>query len=137
MSRTLRTISFIEGLQVLVIALIDTIRKSVLNVVILLVLLMIFFGVVGYYIFGYDETGDLEKWGDLSKAMLTLFTFVTVSCKKTIENTTLFWLHFLRFGYEATWLSFPRQTFFMTLNPSSILGMGVDWKEIGRTKVPP
>ncbi|XP_065061341.1 cation channel sperm-associated protein 3-like [Rhopilema esculentum] len=76
-ARTLRTISFVEGLQVLVNALIVTIRKSVVNVVVLLVLLMIFFGVVGYYIFGYDETGDKERWGSLSDAMLTLFTFVT------------------------------------------------------------
>ncbi|XP_067029424.1 cation channel sperm-associated protein 3-like isoform X2 [Acropora muricata] len=78
-TRTLRTISFIEGLQVLVMALIDTIRNSVLNVVILLTMLMAFFAVVGYYIFGYDEeTGDKENWGTLSTAMLTLFTFVTV-----------------------------------------------------------
>ncbi|XP_020600933.1 cation channel sperm-associated protein 3-like [Orbicella faveolata] len=78
-ARTLRTISFIEGLQVLVTALIDTIRNSVLNVVILLTMLMAFFAVVGYYIFGYEEdTGDKENWGTLSTAMLTLFTFVTV-----------------------------------------------------------
>lgn len=76
--RTLRTISLVEGLQVLVTALIDTIRNSVLNVVILLVLLMVFFGVVGYYIFGYEDTGDKVRWGDLSTAMLTLFAFVTV-----------------------------------------------------------
>ena len=51
-----------------------------LNVVILLTMLMAFFAVVGYYIFGYDEdTGDKENWGTLSTAMLTLFTFVTVS----------------------------------------------------------
>ena len=55
-------------------ALIDTIRNSVLNVVILLTMLMAFFAVVGYYIFGYDEeTGDKENWGTLSTAMLTLF----------------------------------------------------------------
>uniref|UniRef100_A0A7M5X154 Ion transport domain-containing protein n=2 Tax=Clytia hemisphaerica TaxID=252671 RepID=A0A7M5X154_9CNID len=75
--RTLRTISFVEGLQVLVTALIDTIRNSVLNVVFLLALLMMFFGVAGYYIFGYDEDGDRERWGTLNNAMLTLFTFVT------------------------------------------------------------
>ena len=52
--------------------LIDTIRNSVLNVVILLTMLMAFFAVVGYYIFGYDEeTGDKENWGTLSTAMLT------------------------------------------------------------------
>ncbi|XP_032234312.2 cation channel sperm-associated protein 3 isoform X2 [Nematostella vectensis] len=78
-ARVLRTISFIEGLQVLVIALIDTIRHSVVNVVILLTMLMGFFAVVGYYIFGYEaDTGDKKNWGNLSTAMLTLFTFVTV-----------------------------------------------------------
>ncbi|KAK3724334.1 hypothetical protein QZH41_010852, partial [Actinostola sp. cb2023] len=78
-ARTLRTISFIEGLQVLVSALVDTIRSSVFNVVILLTMLMGFFAVVGYYIFGYEEeTGDKKHWGNLSTAMLTLFTFVTV-----------------------------------------------------------
>lgn len=85
-TRTLRTISFIEGLQVLVMALIDTIRNSVLNVVILLTMLMAFFAVVGYYIFGYDEeTGDKENWGTLSTAMLTLFTFVTVSISRSAK----------------------------------------------------
>ena len=61
-------------------ALIDTIRNSVLNVVVLLVMLMVFFAVVGFYIFGVEEeTGDKENWGSLSTAMLTLFAFVTVS----------------------------------------------------------
>ena len=46
-ARTLRTISFIEGLQVLVIALIETLRHSVLNVVVLLSMSMGFFAVVG------------------------------------------------------------------------------------------
>ncbi|EDO37902.1 predicted protein, partial [Nematostella vectensis] len=67
-------------IQVLVIALIDTIRHSVVNVVILLTMLMGFFAVVGYYIFGYEaDTGDKKNWGNLSTAMLTLFTFVTRS----------------------------------------------------------
>ena len=55
-------------------------------------MLMAFFAVVGYYIFGYEEeTGDKENWGTLSTAMLTLFTFVTVSsgsltCITTVVN---------------------------------------------------
>ena len=90
-ARTLRTISFIEGLQVLVTALIDTIRNSVLNVVILLAMLMAFFAVVGYYIFGYEEeTGDKENWGNLSTAMLTLFTFVTVSSIVSLKLLSCF-----------------------------------------------
>ncbi|XP_002730732.1 cation channel sperm-associated protein 3-like [Saccoglossus kowalevskii] len=73
--RTLRTVSFIRGLQVLVTALLDTIRKSVLNVVLLLLLLMFLFGIVGYYFFG---SSDKEHWGGLGPAMLTLFAYVTV-----------------------------------------------------------
>ena len=47
---------------------------------------MAFFAVVGYYIFGYDEeTGDKENWGTLSTAMLTLFTFVTVSISRSAK----------------------------------------------------
>lgn len=42
-------------------ALIDTIRNSVLNVVILLTMLMAFFAVVGYYIFGYDEETQVTR----------------------------------------------------------------------------
>lgn len=43
-------------------------------------MLMAFFAVVGYYMFGYeDNASDKEHWGNLSTAMLTLFTYVTVS----------------------------------------------------------
>ncbi|CAH1796922.1 unnamed protein product [Owenia fusiformis] len=76
--RTLRSVSFIKGLQVLVTALIDTIRKSVVNIVMLLLLMMFLFGIMGYYLFGYREDGDKEHFGHLGAAMLTLFTFVTV-----------------------------------------------------------
>ncbi|XP_070544767.1 cation channel sperm-associated protein 3-like [Ptychodera flava] len=76
--RTLRTVSFIKGLQVLVTALLDTIRKSVVNVVLLLMLMMFLFAIVGYYFFGYKEDGAKELWGDLGTAMLTLFAYVTV-----------------------------------------------------------
>lgn len=43
-------------------------------------MLMVFFVVVGYYIFGYDEDiGDKENWGILSIVMLIFFIFVIVS----------------------------------------------------------
>ncbi|XP_071954234.1 cation channel sperm-associated protein 3-like [Antedon mediterranea] len=76
--RTLRTVSFVKGLQVLVTALLDTIRNSVLNVVLLLFLLMFLFSIMGYYFFGYKELqSDKENWGHLGSAMLTLFSHVT------------------------------------------------------------
>ncbi|XP_013402648.1 cation channel sperm-associated protein 3-like [Lingula anatina] len=85
--RTLRTVSFIRGLQVLVTALLDTIRKSVLNVVGLLLLLMFLFGIMGYYFFGYKDDADKQNWGSLDKAMLTLFSYVTVDGWTDIQES--------------------------------------------------
>ena len=65
--------------KVLVTALLDTIRNSVLNVVLLLLLMMFLFAIMGYYFFGCWEGSDKEHWGDLGSAMLTLFSYVTVS----------------------------------------------------------
>ena len=59
----------------LVIALIDTIRRWVINIILLLLLLMFLFANMGYYLFG---DGDKENWGSLGAAMLTLFNYVTV-----------------------------------------------------------
>lgn len=64
--------------KVLVTALVDTIRTSVLNIVMLLLLMMFLFAIMGYYFFGYKADSDKEHWGTLGDGMLTLFTFVTV-----------------------------------------------------------
>ena len=77
--RTLRSISFIRGLQVLVRALIDTFRSAVLHLLLLLFILMFIFAIIGYNFFGYDERGDRRNWGNFGVAMLSLFNFVTVS----------------------------------------------------------
>jgi len=65
-------------LQVLVTALLDTIRKSFVNMVFLMALLIFISGILGFYLFGTGENGDQENWGSLGSAMLTLFAFVTV-----------------------------------------------------------
>ena len=62
----------------LVTALLDTIKNSVLNVVLLLLLMMFLFAIMGYYFFGYYEGSDEEHWGNFGSAMLTLFSYVTV-----------------------------------------------------------
>ncbi len=77
--RALRSISFIQGLQVLVTALIHTFRSAVLYLLLLLLIVMYLFAVMGYYFFGYEEDGDKENWGNFGRAMLSLFTYVTVS----------------------------------------------------------
>lgn len=69
-------------------ALIDTIRNSIVNVVLLLLLLMFLFSIMGYYIFGYRDSeteSDKEHWGDLGSAMLSLFNYVTVRHEKKMR----------------------------------------------------
>ena len=77
--RTLRSISFIRGLQVLVTALLHTFRSSVFYLLLLLLILMFLFAIMGYYFFGYDASGDQRNWGNFGISMLSLFNFVTVS----------------------------------------------------------
>ena len=63
----------------LVTALLDTVRAWVINIIALLLLLMFVFAIMGYYFFGTSDNGDKEYWGTLGRAMLTLFSYVTVS----------------------------------------------------------
>lgn len=95
--RTLRSVSFSTNLQVLVSALIDTIRRYVVSVIILLVFIMFLFGVVGYYLFGSNKKSKnqdaLNDWGTLGRAMLSLFTYVTAdgwtSIQENIDNADM------------------------------------------------
>lgn len=77
--RTLRSISFSRGLQVLVTALIQTFRNALLHLLFLLFILMFLFSIMGHYLFGYEEGSDQENWGTFGNAMLSLFNYVTVS----------------------------------------------------------
>ncbi|XP_065845641.1 cation channel sperm-associated protein 3-like isoform X2 [Oscarella lobularis] len=85
--RALRSISFIRGLQVLVSALISTFRTAVVDLILLLLLIMFLFAVMGFYFFGYDETGDKKNWGNLGQSMLSLFTLVTVDGWTDIQDS--------------------------------------------------
>ncbi|CAD5117828.1 DgyrCDS6575 [Dimorphilus gyrociliatus] len=85
--RTLRTVSFIKGLQVLVRALVDTIKRWLINIILLLLLLMYIFGIMGYYLFGTGEGSDKEHWGSISKAMMSLFTYVSVDGWTDIQES--------------------------------------------------
>lgn len=76
--RILRTVSTLKGLQVLLVALLDTFKKWIINIFILLLIIMFLFAMIGYHLFGMHEDGDFEHWSSLGKAFLTLFTYVTV-----------------------------------------------------------
>ena len=72
--RALRLISFIKGVQILVEVLFQTFKSTVLYMLLLLALIMFLAAVFGHILFGANNP---ERWGDLSKAMLTLFIYVT------------------------------------------------------------
>ena len=76
---------FIDWSKVLVTALLDTLRKWVINIIILLLLIMFLFAIMGYYCFGYRDDQDKENWGTLARALLTLFSFVTVSVDSCLK----------------------------------------------------
>ena len=72
--RALRLVSFIKGVQILVEVLLQTFKSTVLYMLLLLALIMFLAAVFGHILFGANNP---ERWGDLFKAMLTLFIFVT------------------------------------------------------------
>ncbi|XP_063689112.1 cation channel sperm-associated protein 3-like isoform X8 [Bolinopsis microptera] len=84
--RPLRSVSFIGGLQVIVTALLTTLRTSFLHIMTLLSIIMFVFGIMGYYMFGYTELNNHPNdWDKLSSAFLSLFVLVTAEGWPTIE----------------------------------------------------
>ncbi|KAI9140113.1 Ion transport protein-domain-containing protein [Paraphysoderma sedebokerense] len=78
--RSFRSIASIRRLQVIVNALLRTLRKNVLDIIACLVCIMFLFAVMGYYLFGVDELkGDKENWGTLGNAFMSLLLYVTAS----------------------------------------------------------
>ncbi|KAJ3316140.1 Cation channel sperm-associated protein 3 [Blyttiomyces sp. JEL0837] len=75
--RAFRVISFSRNLRVVVNALLNTLRKNVLDIIVLLLLIMFIFGVLGHYLYGVDMSIDAYKdWGTLGDAFNTLFILV-------------------------------------------------------------
>ncbi|XP_072120008.1 cation channel sperm-associated protein 3-like [Mobula birostris] len=85
--RILRAISLIRGLQVLVGALVRTI-KSAIFVLFLLFLLMTVFALIAYNFYGDSKTGDFKNWGSLKSAYFTLFSLVTLDSWSDLEEET-------------------------------------------------
>lgn len=83
--RPLRSISFVGGLQVIVTALLNTLRTSFLHIITLLSVIMFVFGIMGYYLFGYGEDNQTD-WGSFPKSALSLFVLVTAEGWPDIES---------------------------------------------------
>ncbi|XP_035714643.1 uncharacterized protein LOC118438444 [Folsomia candida] len=75
--RILRGISMSVQIQVLITALVETLKTHVLSVLILLFLLMYITAIIAYYFFSPSE-GLNHPWGNILKGMLRLFSFVTL-----------------------------------------------------------
>ncbi|OQV13933.1 putative Cation channel sperm-associated protein 3 [Hypsibius exemplaris] len=79
--RALRTISFVPSLQVIVTALMTTVRFYMLNLMVVLFLIMFIFGVMGYYLFG-----SASRFSSLGESMLSLATLVTLDSWTEVED---------------------------------------------------
>lgn len=68
--RTLKAVSFVKGLQVILSALIKTLSNSVINVVIVTLLIMFIFSIIANSLF------PKEEWSSLKNSMWTLFRYI-------------------------------------------------------------
>lgn len=57
---------------------------TVASVIILLFVLMYIFAILGFYLFGVPDGGDMNNWGNLAVAFFTLFSLATVLCLGTV-----------------------------------------------------
>lgn len=84
--RALRSISFVRSLQVLVSAFYKTLG-DIVYLFCLLFLVIFVYAIIGYYLFGFEEDQDRERWGTLGDAILSLFTFVTVDGWTVLQDS--------------------------------------------------
>lgn len=68
--RTLKAVSYVQGLKVILSALIKTLSNSVINVVIVTLLIMFIFSIIANSLF------PQEDWSSLSNSMWTLFRYI-------------------------------------------------------------
>ncbi|CAF0891103.1 unnamed protein product [Brachionus calyciflorus] len=84
--RTLRAVSFVRGLQVILSALINTLSNSVINVIIVILLIMFIFSIIANSLFQNDD------WSSLGKSMWTLFRYICADewpeIQKNIDHHT-------------------------------------------------
>ncbi|KAI9183891.1 Cation channel sperm-associated protein 3 [Blastocladiella emersonii ATCC 22665] len=77
--RSFRSISSVRRLQIIVNALLLTLRKSVLDIVAVLFAFTFIFAVMGYYLFGSDNKADADDFGTLGASLLSLMYYITSS----------------------------------------------------------
>ncbi|XP_028905846.1 cation channel sperm-associated protein 3 isoform X2 [Ornithorhynchus anatinus] len=83
--RILKVISYSRGMMTLLKALWRTVN-TVASVLALLFLLMFIFAILGHSLFGNQDKGDTENWGNLAAAFFTLFSLATVDGWTFLQN---------------------------------------------------
>ena len=97
--RLFRSVGFIRKLRLIINALGKTLRNSVLNVAILLVLMMFIFSILGYYLYG---TGPFKvnEFSSIKNAFFSLFRYVTAESWMGIQKSLT------KAGYQGSeWFS--------------------------------
>jgi cation channel sperm-associated protein 3 len=85
--RSFRSISSVRRLQIIVNALLSTLRNNVLDIIACLFTSMFLFAVMGYYLFGETQDNDIPNdFQDLPTAFFTLMLYVTSSGWTNVQN---------------------------------------------------
>jgi hypothetical protein len=131
--RAIRIVPHYRQLEVVVNALLNTMKTNVVDVLVLLFLVIFIFGVIGHYMFGEDETKlySFYEWNTLGTAFYTLWVYVCADgwvpyqdnlTADGYEGSQLFTISFIFIG------NFIISEFFcMLLNP---LKLTTDLKQI-------
>jgi|SRR5688572_15782593 voltage-gated sodium channel len=103
--RVLRLVSTVPQLRLIVATLVRSI-PSMGHVILLMSIIFYIFGVTGYHLF---HEHDEEHWGTLGKAILTLFTMVTLEGWIDVMETALevhawAWIYFVTFIMIGTFI---------------------------------
>uniref|UniRef100_A0A2K5DBI6 Cation channel sperm associated 3 n=1 Tax=Aotus nancymaae TaxID=37293 RepID=A0A2K5DBI6_AOTNA len=87
--RILKLIRYSQGMRMMITAMRQTVY-TVASVLLLLFLLMYIFGILGFCLFGSQDGGDYDNWGNLAVAFFTLFSLATVDgwtdLQKQLDN---------------------------------------------------
>ncbi|XP_035140979.1 cation channel sperm-associated protein 3 isoform X1 [Callithrix jacchus] len=87
--RILKIIRYSQGIRMMISAMRQTVY-TVASVLLLLFLLMYIFGILGFCLFGSQDRGDYDNWGNLPVAFFTLFSLATVDgwtdLQKQLDN---------------------------------------------------
>lgn len=111
--RAIRLIPHYRQIEVVVNALLITMKTNVVDVVFLLLLVIFVFGVIGHYLFGdnLSHTHSIANWVTLGDSFYTLWVFVCVCQLFTHSLKTGRWMDALSRSPSRGWLTRKRSIY--------------------------